>query len=142
MILTKPQEHVDTEKNINTVYHRDGHTVEVLTTIATIVINSEITGYYIIAKDITKQKELLIAKEAAEKTNIAKSEFLAMMSHEIRTPMNGVIGMTDLLIESPDLNSEQREYIEIIRKSGSSLLAIINGILDFSKIESGSTVLQ
>jgi PAS domain S-box-containing protein len=141
-ILTKPQEHISTEKNINTVYHRDGHTVEVLTTIAPIVINSEITGYYVIAKDITEQKKLLIAKETAEKTNKAKSEFLAMMSHEIRTPMNGVIGMTDLLIESAELNPEQREYVEIIRKSGSSLLGIINGILDFSKIESGKTELQ
>jgi PAS domain S-box-containing protein len=141
-ILTEPQEHVATEKNINTIYHRDGHTVEVLTTIAPIIINNEIKGYYIIAKDITEQKKLLIAKEAAEKTNKAKSEFLAMMSHEIRTPMNGVIGMTDLLIESAELTPEQREYVEIIRKSGSSLLAIINGILDFSKIESGNTELQ
>ncbi|MFC7679415.1 PAS domain S-box protein [Paenibacillus sp. GCM10028914] len=126
---------------INYFKHRDGHLIEVMTTIAPIIINSENVGFYVIAKDITEQKKLLIAKEAAESTNRAKSAFLAMMSHEIRTPMNGVIGMTDLLMDSPGLDDEQKEYVQIIRKSGESLLSIINDILDFSKIESGKTVL-
>ncbi|MFD1903912.1 histidine kinase dimerization/phospho-acceptor domain-containing protein [Paenibacillus rhizoplanae] len=60
-----------------------------------------------------------------------------MMSHEIRTPMNGVIGMTDLLLESSEPGSQQREFLEIIRQSGESLLNIINDILDLSKIEAG-----
>ncbi|MNN06641.1 Sensory/regulatory protein RpfC [compost metagenome] len=113
-----------------------------LTTIAPIIINSKNVGFYIIAKDMTEQKMLIAAKEAAENTNKAKSEFLAMMSHEIRTPMNGVIGMTDLLLETTHLDDTQREFVEIIRKSGDSLLAIINDILDFAKIESGKTVLH
>jgi PAS domain S-box-containing protein len=129
----------NSETIINKIEHKDGQTIEVLTTIAPIIINSEIVGYYIIAKDITEQKKLLIAKEAAEKTNQAKSEFLAMMSHEIRTPMNGVIGMTHLLLDTTQLNPLQQEYVDIINKSGNTLLTIINDILDFSKIESGNT---
>ncbi|MBN2825700.1 MAG: PAS domain S-box protein, partial [Campylobacterales bacterium] len=92
-------------------------------------------------KLMEQTRELVRAKEHAEKALKIKSEFLANMSHDIRTPMNGVLGMTHLALET-NLNEEQKNYLEKIESSAKTLLEIINDILDLSKIEAGKLSIE
>ncbi len=103
---------------------------------------TEIEG---IARDITELRtyaeQLKFAKENAEQSLKVKEQFLANMSHEIRTPMNGIIGMIDVLNQTP-LQTKQKDYVETIKKSSETLLTILNDILDLSKIEAGKMELN
>jgi PAS domain S-box-containing protein len=102
--------------------------------------NHNIYGTVGIANDITERflygKHLIEEKSKAEMAEQLQEQFLANMSHEIRTPMNGIIGMTNILIDTP-LSDEQKEFVHVIKKSSDNLLVLINDILDLSKIKAG-----
>jgi PAS domain S-box-containing protein len=105
----------------------------------------ELMGFVGTLADVTESKKveraLRAAKDAAEQAAQAKTDFLANTSHEIRTPMNAVVGVAQLLLDSP-LDAKQRELVDTILAGGEHLIAIINDILDFSKIESGKLQLE
>jgi PAS domain S-box-containing protein len=109
--------------------------------------NRKLQGVFAAVRDVTERKrferalqennvELEKVSAAAEKANLAKSDFLAAMSHEIRTPMNAILGMSDMLADSK-LDTEQMQYVDVFRRAGANLLVLINDILDLSKIEAG-----
>jgi two-component system, sensor histidine kinase and response regulator len=113
--------------------------------VLTVLDGDRIAGYEAIARDITERKgveeDLARARDAALQSARAKSEFLANMSHEIRTPLNGVLGTAGLLLGTP-LTPEQREYAEMIKKSGEALLSIVNDVLDLARIEAGKLTIE
>ncbi|MBF0587591.1 MAG: CHASE domain-containing protein [Magnetococcales bacterium] len=123
----------------------DGEEVDLEIALTSSVSDDQI-HYTAFLHDITDRKQLLKSLEetldVAETANRAKNDFLANMSHEIRTPMNAIIGMTDLVINTPMSMEEQTENLLIVQNSSQTLLALINAILDISKIEAGQLVLE
>ncbi len=128
-------------ENIERFCKSDGEEIYIQTFKAPLLgADGEACGTQGMSWDVTPMKRteaaLRRAHEEAQAANRAKSAFLANMSHEIRTPMNGVIGMAELLLDTP-LSQEQRAYLTMVRESADSLLTVINDVLDFSKIEAG-----
>ncbi len=125
---------------------RDGTTFFVLVTCTPVRDeHGQTVGLIGVSLDLTDRKrfeaELGAARDVALAASQAKSEFLANMSHEIRTPMNAILGMADLLAETP-LTEEQQEYVGIFRRAGDTLLSLIDDILDLSKVEAGQLTLE
>lgn len=90
----------------------------------------------------TFEEEIQRARELADRANRAKSEFLANVSHELRTPLNAILGFTQLVLNEAQVEDRIREYLEIVNRSGTHLLTLINDVLEMSKIESGKTALH
>ena len=123
---------------------KDGREITVALSLSAVNIKGSWHAVGVI-RDITEQKiaaeVLRQAKEDAEAATRAKSEFLANMSHEIRTPMNAILGMAELLAETP-LSGEQEKYVQLFHDAGENLLNLINDILDLSKVEAGQIKLE
>ncbi len=123
---------------------KDGSTFPMELSVSEMKIAGKVKFCGIIRDDTERLKnetDLINAKNAAQSADLAKSNFLASMSHEIRTPMNGVLGMVELLQDTP-LNDQQKDIIKTISDSGNSLIDIINDILEYSKVEADKIDLE
>ncbi|MGA0197519.1 MAG: ATP-binding protein, partial [Prochlorotrichaceae cyanobacterium] len=124
-------------------------TLQIITTQAAISLENaqlynQLTSYSktLETKVKLRTEELEFAKDAADRANQSKSEFLSNMSHELRTPLNAILGFTQIMMRDSNLSPDQQENLDIISRSGEHLLELINDILDLSKIDAGRITLQ
>jgi len=140
--LFQAQGHLRNDEGV--LRRKDGTLIPVIASAVPFDIDGE-PCMLAITRDITQSKqaerELLLAHEAALAASRAKSEFLSSMSHEIRTPMNAILGMADVLSETP-LNPDQLRYVQTMQANGDALLLLVNEILDLAKVESGQLELE
>ncbi|WP_245798215.1 PAS domain-containing hybrid sensor histidine kinase/response regulator [Vibrio ostreicida] len=127
-------------------YHRNGEAYWIEIALTPLYSSDDkLEGFMAVERDISQrialEGSLKVKAVEAESANMAKSQFLAAMSHELRTPMNGILGVGDLLLNTP-LNKEQYEYVDTLLGSGAHMLNVLNDILDFSKIEAGKLNLE
>lgn len=120
------------------VRHRDGHRVDINVVALPIVLDSAVTGVFVIAENVTERnqlnRELATARAVAEQANAAKSLFLANVSHEIRTPLTSIVAAAEIMLEEP-LEDRHRRLMRTLHRSGRRLSGLVSQILDFSKIE-------
>jgi PAS domain S-box-containing protein len=130
-----------------TLRGRDGGQIPVDERRAPIIDDGDANGIVLVFRDVTQQRRaeeaeaLRLARDVAEAANKAKDDFLANVSHEIRTPMNAIVGMTELMLDTP-LSDEQRQWLATVKSASDNLLIIIEDLLDFSKIEAGKVELS
>ncbi|MGR8932008.1 MAG: PAS domain S-box protein [Gammaproteobacteria bacterium] len=151
-------------RGIDFYWRKDGSSFPVEFISTPIVENGATIGAVVMFNDITERRhaedelrrykdhleeevqqrtaDLVLARNAAEAANQAKSVFLANMSHELRTPLNAILGFSTMLRDDPLLSDQQRQNIDIINRSGSHLLTLINDVLEMSKIEAGRVQLE
>ncbi|OGS83650.1 MAG: hypothetical protein A2061_08680 [Gallionellales bacterium GWA2_59_43] len=141
--LRKGGEIVWVNLTVALVRHRDGSPNYFIAVIADITerkkTEQELQAYRQHLEEMVddRTEQLLHAKEAAEAANFAKSAFLSNMSHELRTPLNAILGFSELMVNDPETPAAQKANLDIINRSGTYLLGMINDVLDLSKIEAG-----